>query len=191
MAVSIGLFCFFFFNDTATTEIYTSVNTLSLHDALPIWRWDSGHPEGWHAGRRRGRDRQGPRGRRPGKGDRMEAPRNRDGRAADRLGFRQAEPAVPRSPHGRGGEETPRRRPIPAREHGPEGRGGGRVPRARRAARGHHRPREPGDRGGRQGRDPNRSSVSAEGFSPLNTFAARRWPRSRNDGTRISSDPIT
>src|SRR5437588_9303697 len=30
-------FVFFFFNDTATTEIYT----LSLHDALPIcaWRW--------------------------------------------------------------------------------------------------------------------------------------------------------
>src|SRR5258708_24903997 len=28
---------FFFFNDTATTEIYT----LSLHDALPIW--DSAH----------------------------------------------------------------------------------------------------------------------------------------------------
>src|SRR5258708_20823814 len=27
-----GPFCFFFFNDTATTEIYT----LSLHDALPI-----------------------------------------------------------------------------------------------------------------------------------------------------------
>src|SRR5207248_4223021 len=27
-------YCFFFFNDTATTEIYT----LSLHDALPIWR---------------------------------------------------------------------------------------------------------------------------------------------------------
>src|SRR6266480_7676265 len=25
----------FFFNDTATTEIYT----LSLHDALPIWTW--------------------------------------------------------------------------------------------------------------------------------------------------------
>src|SRR5881628_3442941 len=33
------LFCFFFFffNDTATTEVYTSVNTLSLHDALPIY----------------------------------------------------------------------------------------------------------------------------------------------------------
>src|ERR1022692_1455943 len=31
------LFCFFFFfNDTATTEIYT----LSLHDALPIYRCD-------------------------------------------------------------------------------------------------------------------------------------------------------
>src|SRR3989442_3107777 len=28
-------FPFFFFNDTATTEIYT----LSLHDALPIFRW--------------------------------------------------------------------------------------------------------------------------------------------------------
>src|SRR3546814_19970536 len=28
---------FFFFNDTATTEIYTYVPTLSLHDALPIW----------------------------------------------------------------------------------------------------------------------------------------------------------
>ena len=27
-----GVGCFFFFNDTATTEIYT----LSLHDALPI-----------------------------------------------------------------------------------------------------------------------------------------------------------
>src|SRR3712207_7353728 len=31
---------FFFFNDTATTEIYT----LSLHDALPIWSATSG---GW------------------------------------------------------------------------------------------------------------------------------------------------
>src|SRR6056300_1268663 len=29
---------FFFFNDTATTEIYTNLNTLSLHDALPISR---------------------------------------------------------------------------------------------------------------------------------------------------------
>ena len=29
---------FFFFNDTATTEIYTRFYTLSLHDALPIFR---------------------------------------------------------------------------------------------------------------------------------------------------------
>src|SRR2546426_12016783 len=33
-------FLFFFFNDTATTEIYT----LSLHDALPIWVLDR-HPQ--------------------------------------------------------------------------------------------------------------------------------------------------
>src|SRR5881227_3198109 len=31
----------FFFNDTATTEIYTTVHTLSLHDALPIRPPDS------------------------------------------------------------------------------------------------------------------------------------------------------
>src|SRR3712207_9291686 len=47
------IFDFFFFNDTATTEIYT----LSLHDALPIWRltglWD--HPRAgapWRRGER-------------------------------------------------------------------------------------------------------------------------------------------
>src|SRR6202021_3609710 len=32
MASASAVLCFFFFNDTATTEIYT----LSLHDALPI-----------------------------------------------------------------------------------------------------------------------------------------------------------
>src|SRR3712207_9491188 len=38
-------FFFFFFNDTATTEIYT----LSLHDALPIWLLpiDSEHSAIW------------------------------------------------------------------------------------------------------------------------------------------------
>src|SRR5712664_4710434 len=36
-------FCFFFFNDTATTEIYT----LSLHDALPIWWRVSGLSGEW------------------------------------------------------------------------------------------------------------------------------------------------
>src|SRR5436190_6752555 len=33
MSISLFFFLFFFFNDTATTEIYT----LSLHDALPIF----------------------------------------------------------------------------------------------------------------------------------------------------------
>src|SRR3712207_8496804 len=32
--IAVLCYCFFFFNDTATTEIYT----LSLHDALPILR---------------------------------------------------------------------------------------------------------------------------------------------------------
>src|SRR5256885_8387036 len=45
---------FFFFNDTATTEIYT----LSLHDALPIYshgdRSDRGGPEAAPAAARRG-----------------------------------------------------------------------------------------------------------------------------------------
>src|SRR5256885_14723579 len=37
-AVALPVFSFFFFfNDTATTEIYT----LSLHDALPIWRYST------------------------------------------------------------------------------------------------------------------------------------------------------
>src|SRR5215467_15841224 len=42
-------FLFFFFNDTATTEIYT----LSLHDALPIWLLDQPPYRG--QGGRRGR----------------------------------------------------------------------------------------------------------------------------------------
>src|SRR3546814_645003 len=32
-------FFYFFFNETATTEIYTYLHTLSLHDALPIWKY--------------------------------------------------------------------------------------------------------------------------------------------------------
>src|SRR5438876_9924861 len=39
-------FLFFFFNDPATTEIYT----LSLHDALPISHVHPGHPVGHRAG---------------------------------------------------------------------------------------------------------------------------------------------
>src|SRR2546422_6184592 len=41
-------FPFFFFNDTATTEIYT----LSLHDALPISPRRCGPPDGEGRGRR-------------------------------------------------------------------------------------------------------------------------------------------
>src|SRR2546422_5216827 len=41
---TVTIISFFFFNDTATTEIYT----LSLHDALPIWRrcwtWGGSRP---------------------------------------------------------------------------------------------------------------------------------------------------
>src|SRR2546427_12348807 len=49
-------FLFFFFNDTATTEIYT----LSLHDALPICRSTAscsstrpGRSDGWSSSERR------------------------------------------------------------------------------------------------------------------------------------------
>src|SRR5256885_10512606 len=71
------MFFFFFFNDTATTEIYT----LSLHDALPISRWGAAAAarsqplrqlREWRAGRgARARARRG-RGahRRPGRRDR-------------------------------------------------------------------------------------------------------------------------
>src|SRR2546429_6961561 len=60
MWVRFVLLVFFFFNDTATTEIYT----LSLHDALPICRI-AGRPDhqdgvrarGLDRGRRRGRHR--------------------------------------------------------------------------------------------------------------------------------------
>src|SRR2546427_9351609 len=55
------LFFLFFFNDTATTEIYT----LSLHDALPIYsglrsrnspgcrEWSRDGPSGWRSGSHR------------------------------------------------------------------------------------------------------------------------------------------
>src|SRR2546426_5089682 len=39
-SLTIRFTSFFFFNDTATTEIYT----LSLHDALPIWATESTLP---------------------------------------------------------------------------------------------------------------------------------------------------
>ena len=44
--------CCFFFNVTATTEIYT----LSLHDALPILAWEFGDIEVFNVVRRDGDD---------------------------------------------------------------------------------------------------------------------------------------
>src|SRR5213594_5242334 len=55
MNLCVFLPIFFFFNDTATTEIYTSVHTLSLHDALPIpWTATGGRTRAaWAPARRR------------------------------------------------------------------------------------------------------------------------------------------
>src|SRR5690242_21827885 len=52
---------FFFFNDTATTEIYT----LSLHDALPISSWSRRSPSPDRADRPQYRRSQHPGDRRP------------------------------------------------------------------------------------------------------------------------------
>src|SRR5215213_9129922 len=51
------LWRFFFFNDTATTDIYT----LSLHDALPIWRGGTCSPSDRTPARSRWCTRPGPR----------------------------------------------------------------------------------------------------------------------------------
>src|SRR3546814_17174768 len=45
------MFIFVFFNDTTTTEIYTYRHTLSLHDALPIYRIVHEAARGLAAGR--------------------------------------------------------------------------------------------------------------------------------------------
>src|SRR3546814_6981190 len=37
MCLSLSSVVFFFFNDPASTEIYSSCHSLSLHDALPFW----------------------------------------------------------------------------------------------------------------------------------------------------------
>src|SRR2546430_12697477 len=69
------MFCFFFFNDTATTEIYT----LSLHDALPICRDRTDREAGTrvHGAGARQEDR--------GRGDRLAGPAQHEERhrAAD------------------------------------------------------------------------------------------------------------
>src|SRR3712207_7020835 len=67
---------FFFFNDTATTEIYT----LSLHDALPIFRRGRadarGRPRGREAGQAAALERQADGGEPP----RRRSQRTQDGR---------------------------------------------------------------------------------------------------------------
>src|SRR2546422_6229292 len=79
---------FFFFNDTATTEIYT----LSLHDALPI---SGGHREATHPprsdGRCQDRDRQGH--------ERLRG-RHRRGRRARERGARDRKSTRLNSSHG-------------------------------------------------------------------------------------------
>src|SRR2546429_8269734 len=108
----IYVFCFFFFNDTATTEIYT----LSLHDALPI------SPRRRERARARGGARCGDPGRERTRGG--EARRRRElshrrlraGGAAPRGRLRRA---LRRSPQGR--------EPAGARLAGRGADGGGRC----------------------------------------------------------------
>src|SRR2546425_2425530 len=100
-------FFFFFFNDTATTEIYT----LSLHDALPVSRGAlSAAPRGrrgWRAGRRGG-----PAAR--SDGDRRALLDLRAPGAARRGAGRPEPPPGPPRPN-RGGAPAPGRRPPPRR----------------------------------------------------------------------------
>src|SRR3546814_14837622 len=63
---------FFFFNDTATTEIYTYCHTLSRHDALPIWMTPTARGSAPPRSSRRGR--------RPGSGGSRPLGGNRPGR---------------------------------------------------------------------------------------------------------------
>src|SRR5216683_3361175 len=95
--VALVFFCFFFFNDTATTEIYT----LSLHDALPI---SAGRP-GRHHARGQGRARIA-RPRAPASGGTFLVPRRVHGTGRDIGGC-----GAPRSP--RGIRDPLRARPLP------------------------------------------------------------------------------
>src|SRR5256886_15302977 len=103
---------FFFFNDTATTEIYT----LSLHDALPIWALHGGHPALPSRSDRARRPRQGARGaawaRRP-------PPSGRRIGRQPLHGLNRGHAALRREPHGvvRGGPRAPEPQPD-RRAHG-------------------------------------------------------------------------
>src|SRR2546422_1331999 len=79
-------FYFFFFNDTATTEIYT----LSLHDALPIFRDED--DEAWKIFRLRAQPIQHPRPHaRPSRHDRSAVHERVRGIVIDLLGPRSEE----------------------------------------------------------------------------------------------------
>src|SRR3546814_20126506 len=73
-------FIFVFFNDTATTEIYTYLHTLSLHDALPIC------PRARASMRSKARapERSGPHGTTATRASRTPSWADREYRAADR-----------------------------------------------------------------------------------------------------------
>src|SRR6266496_3824183 len=113
--LSFSPFFFFFFNDTATTEIYT----LSLHDALPIFD----RPPRWHPSRRSRfrRDDGRPQTSSPRSDPRRPSPRRwPPGPAAGAAGPRTGRPRTrPRtgSPRCRG-----RRRPPSAPRKDPAGR---------------------------------------------------------------------
>src|SRR3712207_7661271 len=79
--------CIFFFNDTATTEIYT----LSLHDALPIY--PAGQPARGHLRDRVGRTARGGDGQRGGRG---RPPRRRVRPGLHRRGGRKSTRLKPR-----------------------------------------------------------------------------------------------
>src|SRR6266511_2632771 len=112
---------FFFFNDTATTEIYT----LSLHDALPIYRAGSGAPL---CRRVRGGAQRVP-------ADRPSAATHQPGRLRGRR--RPPDPPGGTGPQGTGG--------IRSRRPGAGGRPAGtRVRAASRRRRGGGRARPPG-----------------------------------------------
>src|ERR1035438_10880655 len=101
-SVIISLSVFFFFNDTATTEIYT----LSLHDALPIWRRRQRQLALRRNRRRRNRD--------PGRLRLEERHRNRDRKGLCRRARRTPDPGnqghLPTQPQSRPAEYL-RRRP--------------------------------------------------------------------------------
>src|SRR3989454_8222269 len=109
-----GLLLFFFFNDTATTEIYT----LSLHDALPISPCRARRPD---RGARPGDDQEGPSrdgggARGADRGRRQDRPAGAPG-ALTAVRFRLDTGGQPH--HARGpAEEAPRRRRHRARRVG-------------------------------------------------------------------------